>query len=79
MTLVSIREASRLLGVSEATLRSWSNDGQIKPFITPGGHRRYHIEELKQLVAARNRRRASAPWLRTSASPPSSTTSSWTA
>jgi excisionase family DNA binding protein len=55
MSLVSIKEASRLLGVSEATLRSWSNEGQVKAFVTPGGHRRYHLEELKHLTSTRNR------------------------
>jgi hypothetical protein len=55
VTLVSIKEASRILGVSEATLRTWSNEGQVKAFVTPGGHRRYHLEEMKQLISSRHR------------------------
>ncbi|MEW6143187.1 MAG: helix-turn-helix domain-containing protein [Chloroflexota bacterium] len=47
---ISIREASRMLGVSEATLRQWTDRGQVKAFITPGGHRRYSLAELKRLL-----------------------------
>jgi excisionase family DNA binding protein len=46
--LVTISEASQFLGVSEAALRQWTDEGKIKAFITPGGHRRYSREELKK-------------------------------
>ena len=45
-SLLTIGEASRILGVSEATLRQWTDDGKVKAFITPGGHRRYSKTEL---------------------------------
>ncbi len=48
--LLSIREASESLGVSEATLRQWTDEGKIKAFVTPGGHRRYSRAELKQFM-----------------------------
>ena len=50
--LVGISQASRLLGVSEATLRQWTDDGSIKAFVTPGGHRRYSKEELKGFLSS---------------------------
>ena len=50
--LISISEASKILGVSEATLRQWTDGGKIKAFITPGGHRRYSETELKRFVIA---------------------------
>lgn len=50
--LLSISEASRILGVSEAALRQWTDEGKIKAFITPGGHRRYSEAELKRFVTA---------------------------
>jgi len=50
--LVSIGEASKILGVSEAALRQWTDEGKIKAFITPGGHRRYARTELKKFVAS---------------------------
>jgi excisionase family DNA binding protein len=49
-TLVSISEASRMLGVSEATLRQWTDEGKIEAFITPGGHRRYDKTELRSFI-----------------------------
>jgi len=48
--LVSIGEASQILGVSEVTLRQWTDDRKVKAFITPGGHRRYSIDVLERLI-----------------------------
>jgi excisionase family DNA binding protein len=50
-SLLSISEASAFLGVSEAALRQWTDEGRIKAFITPGGHRRYSRDELNKLMA----------------------------
>jgi DNA-binding transcriptional MerR regulator len=35
-----------MLGVNEATLRQWTDEGRLKAFITPGGHRRYAKSDL---------------------------------
>ena len=43
---LSIRGASRYLGVSEPTLRRWTDEGRLTVFRTPGGHRRYRLQEL---------------------------------
>jgi excisionase family DNA binding protein len=48
--LTSISDASRILGVSEATLRQWTDEGLIKAYITPGGHRRYGREQLDEFI-----------------------------
>ncbi len=50
--LISISEASQILGVSEAALRQWTDEGKIKAFITPGGHRRYSKVELKKFMGS---------------------------
>lgn len=55
-SLVGISEASHILGVSEAALRQWTNDGKIKAFVTPGGHRRYSKEELKKFLTLRQKK-----------------------
>jgi excisionase family DNA binding protein len=47
---VNISEASRILDVSEQALRRWTDEGKIKAFITPGGHRRYSRLELKRFI-----------------------------
>ncbi|MFC2052312.1 helix-turn-helix domain-containing protein [Chloroflexota bacterium] len=51
-SLVSISEASQMMGVSEAALRQWTDEGKIKAFITPGGHRRYSKAELKKYMGS---------------------------
>ncbi|MBI2329474.1 MAG: helix-turn-helix domain-containing protein [Chloroflexi bacterium] len=51
-SLVTISEASHVLGVSEAALRQWTDEGKIKAFITPGGHRRYSRTELKKFMTS---------------------------
>jgi excisionase family DNA binding protein len=52
---IGISEASRFLGVSEAALRQWTDEGKIKAFVTPGGHRRYLRNELKKFISTRSK------------------------
>jgi excisionase family DNA binding protein len=40
---VTPREATRLLGVSERTLRRWEQDGKIETIRTSGNQRRYNV------------------------------------
>ncbi len=47
---VSVSKASEILGVSEATLRHWTDQGRLKAFVTPGGHRRYSEHELRRFT-----------------------------
>lgn len=54
-SLISISEASQVLGVNGATLRQWTDEGKIKAFITPGGHRRYSRAELKKLMSTQSK------------------------
>lgn len=51
--LLTISEASSILGVSEATLRQWTDNSKVKAFVTPGGHRRYSRAELAKLTGTR--------------------------
>jgi len=39
-----------MLGVSEAALRQWTDEGKVKAFITPGGHRRYSRADLRKFM-----------------------------
>ncbi len=50
-SLITISEACRILGVSEAALRQWTDEGKVKAFVTPGGHRRYSMRELKRIIS----------------------------
>jgi excisionase family DNA binding protein len=54
---LGLSEASRVLGVSPATLRRWSNAGRLRVFTTPGGHRRFSRSALERLLPADRTRR----------------------
>jgi excisionase family DNA binding protein len=56
---ISLSEASRLIGVSPATLRRWSDAGRLRVFTTPGGHRRFSRAALNRLLPADRTRRPS--------------------
>ena len=52
---LSLREASSTLGVNQTTLRNWANQGRVRTFRTPGGHRRFSREDVAALMAAATR------------------------
>ena len=54
---MTIHEASTLIGVSPATLRRWSDAGEIKAFTTPGGHRRFSRAAVAGMLPADRRGR----------------------
>ncbi|MGC8633629.1 MAG: MerR family transcriptional regulator [Candidatus Limnocylindrales bacterium] len=54
---MALGDASTLLGVSAATLRRWSDAGQVPVFTTPGGHRRYSRRALAALLPTGHRDR----------------------
>jgi excisionase family DNA binding protein len=56
---VGLSEASRVLGVSPATLRRWSDAGRLRVFTTPGGHRRFSRSALQRLLPSDRSRRPS--------------------
>jgi putative resolvase len=45
-SLINIKEASDLLGVSTNTLRRWEKQGKITSIRTPGGHRRFRMTDI---------------------------------
>lgn len=47
---LSISEASRVLGMSRATLLAAEEAGLVAPIRTPGGHRRYRLDDLRRYV-----------------------------
>jgi excisionase family DNA binding protein len=56
---LGLSEASRLLGVSPATVRRWSDAGRLRVFTTPGGHRRFARAALERLLPSDRTRRPS--------------------
>lgn len=50
MKLLNIQEAAEIVGVHVDTLRSWEEKGVLKPTRTIGGHRRYKMEDIENLM-----------------------------
>ncbi len=57
MSLLRAREAAEYLNVSLATLGRMEKEGELTPFRTPGGHRRYSLEMLNEYLE-RSRQRS---------------------
>jgi two-component system OmpR family response regulator len=55
--LLTAREAAGYLGISLATLNRMDKEGELMPFRTPGGHRRYSPEMLDEYLE-RSRQRS---------------------
>lgn len=53
--LLTPRRASSILGVSQVTLRDWSNSGLLPSYRTLGGHRRYREADILGLLKRRQR------------------------
>ena len=49
-TLLTPREAARMLGVSYATIKQWILSGKLKTVQTPGGHHRLSESALKPFL-----------------------------
>lgn len=49
---LSLRDACRLLDVSDTTLRQWADAGHLRVYRTPGGHRRFLRHDLESLTQA---------------------------
>ena len=47
---LSLGLASSLLEISEATLRQWADNGLVRAYRTPGGHRRFAREDLDAML-----------------------------
>lgn len=47
--MVSMSKACKMLGVSQASLRIYGDQGKIQFVRTPGGHRRYLLSEIERL------------------------------
>jgi excisionase family DNA binding protein len=47
---LTVSQAALHLGVSVATVRRWSNAGYLKGSRTPGGQRRFTVEQLDAFV-----------------------------
>ena len=49
---LSLRDACNLLDVSNTTLRQWADNGYLRVYRTPGGHRRFLREDVESFANA---------------------------
>ena len=52
---LSLRDACRLLDVSNTTLRQWADNGYLRVYRTPGGHRRFLRDDVDSFANAPER------------------------
>jgi excisionase family DNA binding protein len=48
--LLNVGQAAGYIGVSAASLRNWSNRGLVPVYRTPGGQRRFSIDDLDEFM-----------------------------
>jgi excisionase family DNA binding protein len=51
---VTLGRACEILGVDESTLRRWADAGRLRVYRTPGGHRRFSLSNLQELLSGDN-------------------------
>ena len=49
---LSLKDACRLLDVSDTTLRQWADAGHLRVYRTPGGHRRFLRQDVETMTGA---------------------------
>jgi excisionase family DNA binding protein len=52
---VTLGRASEILGVDESTLRRWADSGRLRVYRTPGGHRRFSVVNLEEMLTGEGR------------------------
>lgn len=52
--IFSISKAAKYLNVHPLTLRNWVAKGAMRSFRTPGGHRRFELQELNKFIPVTN-------------------------
>lgn len=48
--LLSTRELARICGVSESTIKRWADEGLLRCLKTPGGHRKFRLEDVSEFA-----------------------------
>ncbi len=49
-SICPLERRAKILGVTPATLRGWTNRGRLRAETTEGGHRRYPVSEVQRLA-----------------------------
>ncbi|MFA6468403.1 MAG: helix-turn-helix domain-containing protein [Bacteroidota bacterium] len=52
--LFTTNDVATILRVDKSTVKRWTDEGKLKCFRTPGGHRKFRSEDLYDFIAAHN-------------------------
>lgn len=52
--LLTLKETGKLLNVSKQTLQRWDNNGKLIAIRTKGGHRRYKLSDIENIMNKKN-------------------------
>jgi excisionase family DNA binding protein len=55
---LSTSQAANALGVSLGTIRRWADMGYLESYRTPGGQRRFSVDQIEQFLETLQQRRA---------------------
>lgn len=48
--IFSSKQVANILGVNESSIKRWTNNGELKCFKTPGGHRKFKKDDIKSFA-----------------------------
>ena len=48
--LLTLKETGKLLNISKQTLQRWDNSGKLIAVRTKGGHRRYKLSDIENII-----------------------------
>lgn len=52
--IFSSKEVADMLGVNESSVKRWTDSGKIKCIRTPGGHRKFRLEDVNEFLRINN-------------------------
>ncbi len=52
--IFTTKDVANMLRVDKSTVKRWTDEGKLKCFRTPGGHRKFRAEDLSQFMAEYN-------------------------
>lgn len=58
MPFVTTSKAAKICGVARTTISKWIDEGALKAFVTPGGHRKIREEDLADFLRKNGSRRS---------------------
>ena len=50
--LLTPREVAAMFGVRTTTIARWAREGRFAPLLTPGGHRRYRLGDVREVLGS---------------------------